>query len=387
MLGAKDVLAGSRLALCVRTVIASSQRELMVFMTRATQALGIEQPIVQAPMAGGPTTAELVAAVSNAGGLGSLGAAYLPAEKIREQLRKIRDLTERPFAVNLFVPVIFEADRERIKRANILLRPYREELEIEPPKEPISFAEGFEEQLDAVLQEHVPVFSFTFGSLGPELVRRLKNNGMAVIGTATTVREGLRLQEEGVDIVVGQGSEAGAHRGTFLGDFADAMVGTMALVPQLADALSVPVIASGGIVDGRGLVAALVLGAEAVQMGTAFLVCEESGAHPEYKRAVLQSADDATAITRAFSGRPARGIKNRFLVEMGQREGELPPFPVQNALTQDIRAAAREQDRPEFMSLWAGQAASLTRPIKAADLVRAVTEEAEVALRELARRT
>lgn len=315
-----------------------------------------------------------------------MGAAYLAPDKIQGQVRKIRDLTKRPFAVNLFVPVSFEANSERIERANMLLRPYREELGIETPEGFVSFAESFEEQLDAVLEERVPVFSFTFGSLGPELVGRLKENGVTVMGTATTVREGLRLEEEGVDMVVAQGSEAGAHRGTFLDDFADAMIGTMALVPQLADVLSVPVIASGGIMDGRGLLAALILGAEAVQMGTAFLVCEESGAHPEYKRAVLDSAADVTAVTRAFSGRPARGLKNRFLVEMGEHQGELPIFPVQNALTQDIRAAARKQGRPEFMSLWAGQAAQLARSTKAAELVRGVVEETEVALREVARR-
>jgi nitronate monooxygenase len=359
----------------------------MVLKTRATEALGIEHPVVQAPMAGGPTTPELVAAVSNAGGLGSLGAAYLPPEKIREQVREIRGLTEAPFAVNLFVPVPFEADPEKITHAQALLGPYRDELGIEAPKELPYFAESFDDQLEAVLEERVPVFSFTFGSLGPELLGRLKENGATVMGTATTVREGLRLEKDGVDMVVAQGSEAGAHRGTFLGDFADAMIGTVALVPQLADALSVPVVASGGIMDGRGLAAAFILGAEAVQMGTAFLVCEESGAHPEYKRMVLGGAEDATAVTRAFSGRPARGIKNRFLTEVGEHEGELPPFPVQNTLTKDVRAAAQRQNRPEFMSLWAGQAAPLGRSMKAAELVGAVVDRAEVALHELARLT
>jgi nitronate monooxygenase len=159
----------------------------------------------------------------------------------------------------------------------------------------------------------------------------------------------------------------------------------MALVPQLADALSVPVVASGGIMDGRRLAAALILGAEAVQMGTAFLVCEESRAHPKYKRAVLGSAEDSTSVTRAFSGRPARGVKNRFLIEVGEHEEELPPFPVQNALTKDVRGAAQKQNRTEFMSLWAGQAAQLGGPIKAAELVGAVVDETEAALRELAR--
>jgi nitronate monooxygenase len=160
----------------------------------------------------------------------------------------------------------------------------------------------------------------------------------------------------------------------------------MALVPQMVDALSIPVVASGGIMDGRGLAAVLVLGAEAAQMGTAFLACEESGAHPEFKRAVLEAAEDETAITRAFSGRAARSLKNRFLNEMGEHEEELPPFPIQNALTKDVRAAAQRQDRPEFMSLWAGQAVRLARPTKAAVLVGSVVEEAEIVLRNLAQR-
>jgi nitronate monooxygenase len=358
----------------------------MALKTRATEALGIEHPIVQAPMAGGPTTPELVAAVSNAGGLGSLGAAYLSPETLREQVKEIRDLTERPFGVNLFVPSPFEVEPERIERANTLLERYRKELGIEAPEELSSFAESFEDQLEVVLEERVPVFSFTFGSLEPELVGQLKENGTTVIGTATTVREGLRLEEDGVDMVVAQGSEAGGHRGTFLGDIRDALIGTMALVPQMVDTLSVPVLASGGIMDGRGLAAALVLGAEATQMGTAFLTCEESGAHPEFKRAVLEAAEDETAVTRAFSGRAARGIKNRFLVEVGEHEEELPPFPVQNALTKDVRAAAQRQDHAEFMSLWAGQAVRLASPTNAAELVESVVEGAEAALRDLAPR-
>ncbi len=360
----------------------------MLPKTRSTEVWGIEHPIVQAPMAGGPTTPELVAAVSNAGGLGSLGAAYLPPEKIREEVRKIRDLTQAPFAVNLFVPAPFEADPQQIERSERLLEPYRRELGLEPakPGPQTRYLEDFDEQLAVVIEERVPVFSSTFGSLPSAEVERLKENGSKVVGTATTVEEGKKLQAEGVDAVVAQGAEAGGHRGTFLGEFGTSMVGTMALVPQMVDALAVPVIASGGIADGRGIAAALCLGAQAAQMGTAFLACEESGAHPSYKAAVLEATEDGTAITRAFSGRPARGIRNRLLLELAEHEGEIAPYPVQNALTQGIRAAARKQDRPEFMSLWAGQAVRLVRPTKAAELVRSVVDEAEVALGELVRR-
>lgn len=358
---------------------------MMESKTRATETLGIERPVIQAPMAGGITTPKLVAAVSEAGGLGSIGAAFLPAQALREAVRETRRLTDRPFAVNLFVPQPFGESPERVERANELMGPYREELGIARPGRIDGYAPAFEEQFEVVLEEGVPVFSFTFGALEPQLVGRLKENGTTVVGTATTVEEARRLEADGADLVVAQGAEAGGHRATFLTGFEEALVGTIALVPQVADAVTVPVIASGGIMDGRGLAAALALGAGAVQMGTAFVVCEESGAHPSYKEAVLGAASNRTAITRAFSGRPARGIENRFLREMRDHETELPPYPVHNAWTMDIRASAQEQDRPEFMSLWAGQAARLGRPMPASELTRKVVEEAADGRRRAAR--
>lgn len=356
--------------------------------TQLTKRLGIRHPVIQAPMAGGTTTPELVGAVCETGGLGSLGAAYMSPDAIRETIGEIRNLSDRPFAVNLFVPPDYDVDLRSMESSVSLLEPYRRELGIEQPPLPedlqsARFRENFDEQLAVVLEESVPVFSFTFGALPAATVERLKHNGSIVIGTATTVEEGEHLEAAGVDAVVAQGAEAGAHRGTFLGSFEASMVGTMALVPQLVDAIRIPVIASGGIMDGRGLAAALCLGAQSVQMGTAFLLCEESGAPAAHKAAVLAATDDATAITRAFSGRPARGIKNRFLLEMAEHERELTSFPVQNALTRDIRGAAGKQGRPEFMSLWAGQAAGLarrTRSQKAADLVREVAEVAKSVL-------
>ncbi|MDQ3864210.1 MAG: nitronate monooxygenase [Actinomycetota bacterium] len=362
----------------------------MAQVTELMRALGLEYPVIQAPMAApmsAPiTTPDLVAAVSSAGGLGSLGAAYMSPEAIRGAVVRVRELTDKPFAVNLFVPTPFEDDPQQIESSGRLLEPYRRELGLEPtpsgPQPP--YAEAFDEQLAVIIEERVPVFSSTFGSLPATEAERLKENGTKVVGTATTVEEGERLQAEGVDAVVAQGAEAGGHRGTFLGDFGSSMVGTMALVPQMVDALAVPVVASGGIMDGRGIAAALCLGAQAAQMGTAFLACEESGAHPSYKAAVLEATEDGTAITRAFSGRPARGIKNRLLLELAEHEEQIAPYPLQNALTQGIRAAARKQDRPEFMSLWAGQAARLARSTTAAEIVTSVAEEADLTLRRLA---
>lgn len=338
---------------------------------------GIEHAIVQAPMAGGATTPELVAAVSNAGGLGSIGAAYLSADEIAAALAATRALTGRPFAVNLFAPVQGPAPLEGALEAMLeALRPYHEELGLEPPGPPANTPEPLHAQVQAVLAAPPAVFSFTFGIPPRAALDALRAAGTTLVGTATTVAEARALEAAGVDAIVAQGAEAGAHRGSFLGPFERSMVGTVALVPQVVDAVRVPVIASGGIADGRGIAAAWALGASGVQLGTVFLACEEAGIGPAYRKALLAATDDATAMTRAFSGRPARGLSNRFLEEF-ERDGPEPlPFPAQNALTRPLRAAAARQGRTELMSLWAGQAAALARPSRAADLVRELAHEA-----------
>lgn len=358
-------------------------------MTRnaLTEMFGIELPLIQAPMAGGPTTPELVAAVSNAGGLGSLGAAYLAPDVLRETIQAVRRLTDRPFGVNLFLPEAPVVTSEQIARAEELLAPYRAELGLPPPSRVTPAAEPFDAQLAVVLAERVPVVSFTFGVPAPEYIHALREAGLRVVGTATTVAEGRLLENAGVDAIVGQGSEAGGHRGTFESDDAHtqrALIGVVALIPQLVDAVRVPVIAAGGIMDGRGMVAALALGAAGVQMGTAFLASPESGAHPEHKAALRGGTDESTVITRAFSGRPARGLANRFAEEMQPHAADLAPFPVQNALTRDIRQAAARQNRPEYLSMWAGQAAPLATTLPAAEVVRATIEQARRVIARLA---
>jgi len=345
--------------------------------------LGIAYPIVQAPMAGGSTRPELVVAVSEAGALGSLAGGALAPEALATAIREVRRLTRRPFAVNLFVPDAAPPPSEaEVAAAVAALDPIRRELGLGArpgPAPPPDFAG----QLAVAREEKVGVLSFTFGELPPAEVRALQAAGTRVIGTATTAEEARRLEATGVDAVVAQGSEAGGHRGTFAGPPERALVGTMALVPQIVDAVRIPVVAAGGIMDGRGIVAAFALGASAVQMGTAFLACAESGAHPLHKEAVLRRrGEDATTLTRSFTGRLARGFANRFMVEI-ERAGAILPYPHQNQLTQDLRQAAAQQERPEFLSLWAGQGAPLAVEKGARELVEDLVAEAERVARSL----
>jgi nitronate monooxygenase len=318
-----------------------------------TRLFGVRYPLVQAGMAGGATTPRLVAAVSEAGGLGTLGAGYMQPRAIRDAVQEIRSLTDAPFAVNLFVPEPF-AEPHSPAEAGAPLASYRRELGLDEPGELSSYAPSFEEQLAVVLEEQVSVFSFTFGIPTADQLSGLRGVGTITCGTATKVREAAELERRGVDAVCAQGYEAGGHRGTFIGSAYEAMVGTFALTPQVADAVSVPVLAAGGVMDGRGLAAALALGADGAQMGTAFLACPESGAHPAYKEALLAATEEDTTITRAFSGKPARGLRNRFIEEMASHEAGFPDYPVQNAYTRDLRAAAAERGDTGLMSLWSG---------------------------------
>lgn len=339
--------------------------------------LHIQWPIIQAGMAGGTTTPELVAAVSQAGGLGTLGAAYMNAEQIRAAIRAIREQTDKPFGVNLFIPEPFDANQKVAESVSRVMNEVRSQLDIPLDPDVARFTEPFEEQMAVVLEERVPVFSFTFGMLDQVWMKKLKEQGVTVIGTATTVREAVALEESGVDMLTAQGSEAGGHRGSFLPDAPSNMIGTMALVPQIVDRVNVPVIAAGGIMDGRGIAAAFALGAQAVQLGTAFLTCAESGAHSLHKRAVLEASDESVVITRAFSGKAARGVSNHFMNLLAPLEKEIPSYPVQNALTRDIRAAASKQQKSEYLSMWAGQAASLAKACTAKELIQRLVDETE----------
>jgi nitronate monooxygenase len=350
--------------------------------TPITQLLHCEHPIIQAPLAGGGDTPELVAAVANAGAFGFVGAGYLDAAQIAATAARVRALTQRPFGINLFAPTA-SPSAVALDPAIERLAPYFDELGLPPPRHDIPPMPKFDEQLAAALDSGASAFSFTFGVLPPGAVAAIRARGMTLIGTATTVAEAVALQESGVDAIVAQGAEAGGHRGTFLGDFAAAQVGTISLVPQIIDAVRVPVIASGGIMDGRGIAAALALGAGAVQLGTAFLTTHEAGVAEVYKEAIVNAAEDGTRVTRAFSGRPARGIVNRFMREIDPTGEAIPGFPIQNQLTRPLRTAAAKQGRAEFLSLWAGQGARMARRQSATELVARLLEETGAAIRNL----
>ncbi len=349
------------------------------------ERLSVIHPIIQAPMAGGGDTPELVAAVCNAGGLGSIGAAYLTPAQIIETGRAVRARTTRSFAINLFAPQPLPEIPQNIGPALERMAPYFAELGLPAPSVPDSSRNLFPEQLEAALESGAAAFSFTFGMLPDAAVQRIHDKNMLVIGTVTTVAEAVAMECSGVDAVVAQGSEAGGHRGTFACEFGAGMIGTMSLVPQIVDAVRIPVVASGGIMDGRGIAAALALGATAVQMGTAFLTCHEAGVPDAYKEAILNAREDQTRITRAFSGRPARGIVNRFMseVESGGDADAILPFPIQNALTRPLRTAAAKAGRAEFLSLWAGQGLRLARRQSAADLMAALVRDTNAAIDHL----
>lgn len=343
--------------------------------TSLSKLFKIDYPIVQAPMAGGLTTPELVAAVSNAGGLGTLAAGMSSPDAIRAGAAEVRKRTKRPFGINLFVLESPHPPVQVVGQALEWLAPFREELGLSPGAPLEKYCEDPVAQFEAALEAAPATVSFTFGILSAEQIAKLKKRGSLIVGTATTVAEAKAVERAGADAVCAQGSEAGAHRGTFLGDSTLSLVGTMALVPQIVDAVRIPVIAAGGIMDGRGIAAALMLGAEAVQLGTAFMRCPEAGTPPVWKEALRTARDDQTRVTRVYSGRYARGIVNDFMQRMLPCENEIPPYPVQNALTGEIRRTAAKANRPEFLSLWAGQAAALSRELPAADLIAALVSE------------
>ena len=353
---------------------------------RLIELFGIEHPIVQAPMAGAQDGA-LAAEVSAAGGLGSLPCAMLSAEKIREEVDKIRRRTSRPINLNFFCHVPPELNNAREAAWRDRLAPYYREYGLDPAQPvPASMRMPFDAALCAVVEELRPrVASFHFGLPAPDLVARVKGAGCAVVSSATTVTEARWLEEHGADAIVAQGVEAGGHRGMFLSEDIAGQVGTFALVPQIADAVKVPVIAAGAIADARGIAAALALGAAGAQIGTTYLFCPEAKISAPYRAALKAARDDTTTLTNLMTGRPARGILNRVMREVGPLSEIAPQFPLAAGALAPLRAKAEERGSGDFSPLWSGQAAALGREMPAGALTAKLAEETQALLRRLAR--
>jgi nitronate monooxygenase len=345
---------------------------------RLTAKLGIDYPVIQGPL-GGLSSQKLTAAVSNFGGLGSFGAHGLSPAAIKEAIAEIRSLTSKPFAMNLWVSMEDEGARTSDENAfNRSLAPLTTHLAALgaplPTFKPHSPAR-LEDQARVLLDAKVPVFSFIFGIPPREVLEDCRAKSIVTIGTATTPEEGAALEEAGVDAIIASGFEAGGHRGSFLRSAEDSLTGTLSLVPQITDKVNVPVIAAGGIADARGVVAALALGAEGVQMGTVFLACEESGASLLHRQALRGKKAGHTALTKGFTGRLARGIHNRLLQELNQEGTAVLPYPLQRSLVRNLAIPAEAAGRSDLLPLWAGQGANLPTCTDVSGFLTSLVEE------------
>ncbi len=347
-------------------------------MATLQSRLGLAHPVVQGPFGGGLSSVKLAATVSNLGGLGSFGAVNLPADAIGPLVTELRAATAKPFNINLWVNDHDEGglaiDDDAYERALDVMAPYFDELGVARPAKPARFHEPFAEQIDALLEAAPPVFSFVFGIPSPAILAACKRRDILTIGTATTLAEAEALEAAGVDAIVATGMEAGGHRVSFLTRAEDSLTGTFALTQLVARHVRVPVIAAGGICDANGVRATRLLGAELAQIGTAFLACEESGASIAHREALFSADARNTALTRAFTGRLARGIVNRWVRELGPRVSELPPFPIQSWIAGHLKAPAAEQGRGDVISLWSGQIAPNLTHRNAASLMAALAD-------------
>lgn len=346
--------------------------------TEATRRLGIRYPIIQGPFGGGLSTVEMAATVSQAGGLGSFGAHTFVPDAFQDLAKRLRERTNAPFALNLWVSD-HDAGGEHLTAPEIdrlwpLFEPYFKELELDKPEPPAVVHPSFDRQVEALLEAEPPVFSFVFGVPSKKVLAECARRGIVTVGAATSVAEAQALDEAGVNLIVASGFEAGGHRPSFLARAEDSLFGTFALTQLVAQRVRAPVIAAGGIVDHRGVRAALTLGAQAAQLGTAFLACAESGTTDEH-RALLFDPTRRTTLTRSFSGRLARGLTNRWTEEMSNRAHELPPFPIQGWFTGQLRVAALKAGRTDLVSLWGGQIAPNLRHKTTKQLMTSLIEE------------
>ncbi len=355
---------------------------MITLQTPLCDVLDIKYPIIQAGMAGGSTTVELIANVCNAGGLGSLGAAYMMPDDMRKTIRDIKQQTDRPFAVNLFCveDIINPNEKKHEHEVKEVLISLGKNLGIKEEYIQFQTPDLFNERFQVLIEEEVPIISTAFGILPVDKMEATKQRKIKVISMVTTVKEAMIAEKAGVNVIVAQGNDAGGHRSTF--DIKEhpqgANIGTFSLIPQVVENVNIPVVAAGGVMNGRGLVAALALGAQGVQMGTKFLGSKESGIHPLYKKALFDSTEEHTVITKNFSGRPARGIKNKFIEEFDRTGVDPLAYPIQNTATSYIRKEAFKQNQIECMALWAGQGLRLIHHENHAEMIiKELMDEAE----------
>ncbi|CAD0219211.1 NAD(P)H-dependent flavin oxidoreductase [Chryseobacterium sp. JV274] len=347
---------------------------------RITELLGIEYPILQGPFGGGLSTVELTTAVSNLGGLGGFGAYTLSPQEIYDIHKEILTKTDKPYNLNLWIKdhdIIDEQHtKDQYQKAIEIFKPYFDLLDTDIPLPPLSFESRFQNQLSVIFDIKPKVFSFMFGLMDENIIEDLHQQGTAILGTATTLDEAVALEKTGVDVIVASGFESGGHRPSFLDQAELSTTGTFALIQLIKDRVKIPVVAAGGIVNGRGIAGAFQLGAEAVQIGTAFLVTEESGALPIHKEFLFSDAARSTALTRAYTGRLGRGITTKIFRDVLAATDKTLPFPLQTHFMGALRKAALEKQKHELVFFWAGQIAPLLKHKKASTLMQSLIEEA-----------
>jgi nitronate monooxygenase len=348
-----------------------------------TDLLNVRHPVIQGPFGGNLSTVELASTVSNLGGLGSFGAHVLAPEDIGPVTGKLRAATSQPFALNLWSSDhdpggvdLSAADFQRHAKA---FEPVFQELGLALPSQPVQFSPRFSDQIDALIEARPPVFSFVFGIPETAVLQACRTRGIVTLGTATTVAEAQALEAAGVDAVIATGFEAGGHRVSFLASAEESLTGTFALTQLVAARIRIPVIAAGGIANRPGMQAALMLGAQAVQVGTAFLACRESGTTAEHRALLFNTPPGNTVLTRAFSGRLARGIRNRWTEQLAPLLPAIAPFPVQSWFMGQLRKEAIRIGRTDVVSLWCGQIAPLLRHHTARDLFNSFINDQEIA--------
>lgn len=334
--------------------------------TKFTKLLEIDYPIVQGPFGGGLSSVKLTSTVSNAGGLGSFGGQPFSSEEIIKTCNEIRKFTNKPFNVNLWLndrdARLATFGENDYKKLTELFKPYFNELGLPIPERPTNLGATFEEQIEAIYEAKPAIFSFVYGIPSSNILENCRRLGIKTVGAATTIDEAIALENAGVDAIVATGFEAGGHRVSFLRSAEDSLIGTFSLIPQVADNVKIPIIAAGGIADSRGIKAAFALGADAVQMGTAFLATSQSNASQDHKDKLFTSDAKYTTLTKVFTGRLSRGIKNRLTEELKNHEDLFAPYPLQSKFMSLLKAyPATENSNPDFKSYWAGQSASLLK--------------------------